>query len=85
MTEQLKAAIEDIAKLNEIDAAELGDEISDIYIAELQRAQIIPERGSLEWHLFFARAQALVVERINVRILDHIAREDALRAAEWEG
>ena len=58
MTEQLIKAIDDISGLNEIDAAELGDEISDVFIAELQRDQMVPKRSALEWHLFFARAQA---------------------------
>ena len=85
MTEQLMKAIEDIPALGQIDAAELGDEISDVYIAELQRDQMVPKRSALEWHLFFARAQARAIECIHARILDHIDREDALRAAEWEG
>jgi hypothetical protein len=45
---------------------------------------MIPKRNSLEWHLIFARAHALAVEHINTRILDHIDRQDALNAVEWE-
>jgi hypothetical protein len=84
MTEQLTKAIEDIPALGQIDAAELADNISDGYIDQLQRDPALPRRTALEWRLLLAKPHEFTVECIHARIFDHIDREDALRAAEWE-
>jgi hypothetical protein len=84
MTEQLKSAIDDIAGLNEIDAAELADAIIDIVIDALIHDPAAPKYTALEWRLVLASVHALIVVRINARIADSIARQDALNAVERE-
>jgi hypothetical protein len=84
VSEQLKSAIDDIAELNEVDAAELGDAIIDIVIDALMRDPAAPKYTALEWRLVLAPVHALIVARINARIANHIDRQDALDCVEWE-
>lgn len=85
MNERLINEIEDIHALDQVDAAELADVIVDAVIDVLRRDLASPKRSAIEWNLTLAQAHAFAVEQIHNRIFNHVDREDAIRAAEWEG
>jgi hypothetical protein len=85
VNERLINEIEDIHALDQVDAAELADTIVDAIIDALKRDLALPKRKSIEWNLALAKAHAFAVEQIHNRIFNHVDREDALRACEWEG